>query len=197
MRVLLILPLLLAGSSPLTDPRDAGMQAPPEGFQKTRWGMSMPEVRALYRGATLSHSGKMLSLDQPVAGRDASIGFRFAEGKLASVVVQFAVEHSNQNAYLADFSELKALLAQKYGPPPDDEEYHWSKDLFRNDPQQWGLAVAAGQLSLRTEWSTPTTHLGLVLRGDNYKLLLFLIYEGTQMADTVKAERDREKAADL
>lgn len=145
-----------------------------EGYRESRWGMSPAQLQQAFPTAT-EYSGGLAILTEPVAGKAASTGFRFTEDRLTQAIILFSETHVNTNNYLLDYRELKELLSKKYGRPTRDVT-HWSKDLYRDDPKDWGTAVSAGHLTLAAEWETDKTSIQLLCDGERFKIKLRVFY---------------------
>jgi hypothetical protein len=91
-------------------------------------------------------------------------------GKLA-----FTVQHANDNDFWDDFETLKAMLIKKYGQTVDDQTL-WKDELYKDDPNQRGMAVSCGALVRLVSWDLDETHVSLVLSGDNYQIELAIHY---------------------
>lgn len=164
----LLIALLMTGSA-------LGADAP--DFRNVRWGMTMEEVMAAETEAALT-----VLADQPVlvgdcivAGRKARLFYQFASSHLREAFYAFEDAHTNRNLYIDDFEDLRELLALKYGEPLIDTAI-WKRNLYRNDPDEWGRAVVIGDVTFRAEWETPRTRIILSLGGDNYEARHFLGY---------------------
>lgn len=163
-----LLTLAAAGSA-------LGADAP--DFRNVLWGMTMEEVMAAETEAALT-----VLADQPVlvgdcivAGRKARLFYQFASSHLREAFYAFEDAHTNRNLYIDDFEDLRELLALKYGEPLIDTAI-WKRNLYRNDPDEWGRAVVIGDVTFRAEWETPRTRIILSLGGDNYEARHFLGY---------------------
>lgn len=164
----LLIALLMTGSALATDAPD---------FRNARWGMTMEEVMAAETEVVLSvvTGYSTLAGDCVVAGHPVSVFYEFTDSQLSEAFYAFLDEHINDNLYIDDFEDLKGLLTLKYGPPVVDTAV-WKRNLYRNDPDQWGFAVLCGDLKLRAEWDAPRTRVVLYLTGDNYEAHLWLTY---------------------
>ncbi len=110
----------------------------------------------------------------------AVIAYGFENGKLANGMYMFELDHENADAYIKDFDDLKEKLTGLYGEPPTDALL-WNDDQYKEDVQNYGTAVAEGQLTYIAVWETDITRITLHLRGDNNDISLTLIYD--QMED--------------
>ena len=101
---------------------------------------------------------------------------------------------SNKNDYIADYKNLKEILAEKYGSPLFDREV-WKNELYRDDYQDWGLAISVGHLVYATQWETDKTYISILLQGDNFKINLGIYYESKQLKP-LREEVEQKKAFD-
>jgi hypothetical protein len=56
------------------------------------------------------------------------------------------------------------------------KEIDWKDNLYRDDKNNWGLAISTGDLSYGLIWETPTTDIELILDGNNYEVNLRIRY---------------------
>jgi hypothetical protein len=111
----------------------------PEGFQQSRWGMSMDEVHALYPQAQLE--GSTLQLDAPLAERPAHVTFRFSANRLSEVRAALLQPQGQ-------FDGLANLLGRKYGKPSS----------ITPDAQDDAMRSAANVLEVVALLSLPPEH---------------------------------------
>ena len=128
-----------------------------------------------------------------IAGLDSLIVYILVEDKLVRGKYVVTEEHSNDIAHFTDFARLKTLLESKYGDPTEDQTI-WLDDLYKGDPQRWGMAVASGRLMLSATWELKDTTVTLILHGDNFDIRLELEYVSRQYASF---EDDRRQQQDL
>lgn len=154
-----------------------GADAP--DFRNVRWGMTMEEVMAAETEvALIVVTGEpALAGNCTVAGRKARLYYQFSGSQLSEAFYAFEDTHTNSNLYIDDFTDMKELLTLKYGPPALDTAI-WKHNLYRNRPDDWGLALISGDVKFRAEWETARTRVSLLLTGDNYKAFHFLTYLG-------------------
>jgi hypothetical protein len=169
-----------------TAPKAAG------DFRWAKWGDSMAEVKqseeakaTLGNADTLVYTGEVNSLE-------ASIVYNFIDDKLVRGAYVFEGRHSNENRRIDEYNGLKSLLQEKYGKPQSDR-MNWSRNLYRDDPGHWGLAVSVGDLSMWADWKTQQTKIRLGLRGDNFKTALVLAYSSTRF-EALERETAKKKA---
>lgn len=118
----------------------------------------------------------------------------------ADALVQAATiyypEHSESelNEFITDYEAKVAELTNTYGEPV--EEYtDWEEGAeatYANNPEQWGQAIAAGDLSLGTVWLVSETTgvvLALQTNGDGgifYALIYFPLEDGRYASELRK-----------
>lgn len=146
-------------------------------FRNCQWGMSKDEVKtyeSFTRIVTEDEKGFMVNTE--VNNDDAYISYLFDNDELYTSVVIFNEEHANRNLYIDDYEYYQELLIEKYGEPKTDEEI-WKDDLYKDNLDDWGDAIAYGHLRMVSQWFTDTTEIGLMLSGDNYEIKLQIIYQ--------------------
>ena len=150
-------------------------------FRNTNWGMTQSEVEQAEGKEVIDRADDWLFFySEDVAGMSAVIAYGFENGKLANGMYMFELDHENADAYIKDFDDLKEKLTGLYGEPPTDALL-WNDDQYKEDVQNYGTAVAEGQLTYIAVWETDITRITLHLRGDNNDISLTLIYD--QMED--------------
>lgn len=138
-------------------------------FRKTRWGMSRDQVKHAETAKLLKESGDRFFYDVRVGGLEAFLIYEFIKDKLVAAKYTFYEKHSNRNNYLTDYSSIKKILKNKYGEPIKENTY-WDNDLYKDDYQSFGTAVAVGHLSKFSEWKAPDTQIMLSIYGDNFEI---------------------------
>lgn len=84
-------------------------------------------------------------------------------------------EHLNENSYVDDYYTLQEALTKKYGKVYD-EQMLWMDDSYKDDPNNYGIAVVTGNLLFSTKWEIDNTEIILALQGDNYSPQLIIGY---------------------
>lgn len=163
-------------------------------FRKTRWGDSRKQVQTSESAEFNTALNKGLFYKGTVLGMDVSIAYIFAYDSLVRAKYSFRNEHSNKNAFLTDYQNVKEALTKKYGAPIEDK-VDWINDLFRDEYQRWGTALAAGHLRLYARWRTKTTEIIHLLDGDNYKIRHATEYSSTAL-EHLEEKAEAQKAID-
>lgn len=159
-------------------------------FRSARWGWSRKQVRASETGAPSEARDGYLVWKRRVMGLPCYAMFRFLNDRLVAGKYVFLVEHTNNTDFISDYRNLVDMLTKKYGRPTDDDTF-WSNDLYRDDPQEWGMAVAVGHLHLFSHWDVARTRIVAGLLGDNFEITLGVEYESIDDARAIEAH-DRE-----
>jgi hypothetical protein len=188
---LAFLALLLFSSGSVCVAQDAS--APQFQFRKTNWGMSREAVKRSEAEKPYKEEGSTISYFTTVAGKRTLLVYTFTSCCLAEAQYAHLGEHTNKNEYIDDYESLKRRMAEKYGAP-DSDDVEWKNDLFKDRPQDYGLAVSVGLLEYEAEWQTKTTDIDLHLFGDNYQIDLFTNYRSKIFGPAlVQQLRDKQK----
>lgn len=163
-------------------------------FRRASWGDNRATVVASEESDPADEAEFVVAYTQKIAGLDALVFYTFVDDQLVRGKYAITQEHSNSASYLIDRESLLTLLRKKYGEP-SSEEVFWTNDLYRDDPSEWGDAVAAGHLSMYSSWSDGRTDLVLGLSGDNYDVNLGIEYSSTALS-ALEDERDEREALD-
>ena len=183
-------------------------------FRKVAWGMSKNAVKSAETDSPVHESDESLGYGTNVAGLPCGLHYQFSRNRLAQASYFFTITHSNDNDYIDDFHKLEDLLEKKYGrvEPPStgtpkprrlnpsayqSTSQTWKNSLYKDDPENWGLAVAAGHLVYRASWETERTSITLVLWGDNYEIFLAIAYEGKELSESFRKAQERSGLDDL
>src|SRR5262249_16391646 len=141
-------------------------------IRSVRWGMTVAQVKQAesQNPANEGSDGprKFLIYLDKLRGLEAGVAFIFISDKLVRVKYSISGKHANKTDYVGDYVRLLAALREKYGKPMKDETI-WKNDLYKDDPTDWGTAVALGQLVKYAQWKAPRTNINLMLMGDNYE----------------------------
>jgi hypothetical protein len=104
-------------------------------------------------------------------------------------------EHTNKNDFLADRKKLEDLLSEKYGAVAS--KTYWKNDLYKDKPQDYGMAVSVGHMSMYSTWKTGGEEITLALRGDNFKIVLNIEYSSTKFSAVEDAKRKESESKGL
>jgi hypothetical protein len=187
-------PILLAFLAPVAL---AAQGERPADFRKTSWGMSRPQVKAVEPSKLIKEDDQGLFYSSELSGfGDVLIGYIFVEGKLVRASYVSEVRHTNSNAFIDDFIKIKSMLTDKYGKPESDNVV-WLDDLYKDDPDNWGMAVSAGHLVYDAAWKTKTTKILEKLKGDNFDVTLIVQYTSLELGGLEDAKDKEKKKSEL
>lgn len=160
-------------------------------FRQTTWGMSKEQVKRIERGSpTYYEDAATVMYEGQVAGLNCVIAYMFVDERLYQSTYIIVEKHVNKNLYIDDYNKLNQIMADKYGKPILDG-HHWSDDLYKDAPSDWGHAISIGHLTLRAIWETPRSHITLALFGDNFKINLAVVYDSRELK-ALKKKKDTE-----
>lgn len=153
------------------------------------FGMSVDEVKQLETSEPLLDSDTVVMYnDVSVAGDNVVLVYSFDSGKLATIFVTFSDKHANENKYIDDFESIDTALRQKYGLPSEDAEYVWKDDLYKDNKDDYGFAISAGDLIIKSAWVLDGVSITHGLVGDNYKISHVLFYEPSGYTSPVSTD---------
>jgi hypothetical protein len=164
-------------------------------FRGVKWGASVEEVKLVVKAEPVNTGANLLVYSDSIGGLNVQCVFLFAKNQFVRGKYCFTVEHADKNAFLTDFEAADALLKDKYGAP-EKHEVQWRNDLYKRDPQNWGMAVATGRLSLCSTWKIGEVQVIHVLTGDNYRIEHEIEYSHDAMyliENALQQEADRDK----
>jgi hypothetical protein len=92
-----------------------------------------------------------------LAGLDCRMVYILAKDKLVRAKYVFQREHYEKNDFLADFTVER----------PTEQRVLWRDEVYKMEPQHYGLAVSLGQLLYSTQWKGKRTVVTHALTGEN------------------------------
>ena len=99
-----------------------------------------------------------------------------ADRKLCSGIYVLTEEHASDNKYYEDFKTLEEALTSVYGRAAVARD-DWKDDLYKDDDDKIGFAIAAEHLSLYREWiAHDNSRCVLACYGDNFEISVVLQY---------------------
>jgi hypothetical protein len=150
-------------------------------------------------------NGYQMIYQGKVAGDDTLLLYNFYKGKLYEAVYMFKNEHkSNRNAFIDDYSDIKKIMVKKYGQGsyPYGKEYYWSNDLYQDDYEDWGMALAIGHLRIMTLYTyTANSGNNIEVRhgvnGGNYKVSHGLLYTDLELSEAANSAKETSTLDDF
>lgn len=152
-------------------------------FRETTWGMSMNEVIEKEGNPTTKKVDILMYKNQSIGGKTCTIGYVFSNNKLVRAKYLFEEKHTTKNLYLFDYSDISAILSKKYGAS-NKEKIVWRNDLYKNNTDDYGMAVAVGHLVKYEKWNLDRTTIIHVINGDNYQINHEVEYSSNQIEET-------------
>jgi hypothetical protein len=160
-------------------------------FRKTKWGMSMQQVKES-EPLEIDHSNdKLLRYKSIALDKNVYIIYGFVDDKLFRARYVLAEGHSNNNDYIDDYNAFKNILTTKYGKPIYDKVI-WKTNLYKRDPQHWGLAIALGHLSYFSKWIKDDTEIVCALMGDNNEITCGVEYQSIKLLPLEKSHKEKK-----
>lgn len=157
-----------------------GFELSPDGtgiFRGIPWGQSIDQ--AVRMQGTPDYEGPekdlyyLAYLNQAMGHYyNITLLYFFDQDKLILTAYDLEV---NQDALLEEYERLVALMNLKYGPP-DEELIIWANTEYKNDPDQWNLAIRSGDFRITTSWLSGDTVLGVLLCSQNGEGAVRILY---------------------
>ncbi|NIS59238.1 MAG: hypothetical protein GTO13_00565 [Proteobacteria bacterium] len=155
-------------------------------------GMSKEQVKVIEKSKLIAEEDSFLCYETKIHGLDTLLYFVFNHrNQLYLMKYAFMRKHINQNWYIYDFKKVDTILRKKYGKPDVHKEI-WRRDLYKNDRDNWGMAMAVGDLGYFTQWKGETS-ISHSLSGDNFKINHSLIYSNTKLEKEYEEFKGKKK----
>jgi len=166
-------------------------------YRNSRWGMKKDKVLSTEKDKPVDASPYnyyfIVMYTGKIADIKADYGYFFLDDVLVRGGYKFNETHLNSNEFINDYNRLKKILTRKYGSPIKSDSL-WYNDLYKNNPQHYGMAVSVGHLAFKSEWETDRTSIFLALLGDNLKLSMGVVYYSKLHKELIdKAEEKSEE----
>lgn len=160
-------------------------------FRKTKWGMSISEVKASEPLDVADEKENFLAYRTTVIGKSVFIVYFFTDDQLTRARYVLAESHSNKNDFITDYKDFNEILTKKYGDPNEDETI-WRDELFKDDHSEWGTAISLGHLIYFSTWKTQDTEIRNVLTGENYDISCIVEYASKNLKELEKNAQEKE-----
>jgi hypothetical protein len=135
-------------------------------FRRVPWGCTIEDIKRGELGELLVEHPTMLIYKDWVDGSEVVCTFGIVNHRFMWGGYAFLDIHSNKNFFIGDFYSRDNLLREKYGPPREHEVI-WLNDLYKDDPNNWGLAVSMGHLQMSSEWKIGKVSILHILFSDD------------------------------
>ena len=161
-----------------------------QGFRGMPGGSTEYYVKSHESFTLVSDQSENLIFSGTVANLDVYAAYQFVGNKLARAVYLFNENHSNENQYLDDYYSVESILTAKYGAPDVADEMDWNNDLYKGDTSNYGMAIAVGDLSMFSQWNTPSEKISEEIYGDNYDVVHRIVYLSNEYGATWRNAQD-------
>jgi hypothetical protein len=140
-------------------------------FRNTSWGMDRTQIVAAEvtpPSQTLERGSEIVLRYESVrlAGLDCRVVYILAKDKLVRAKYVFQRKHDEKNDFLADFTMVDAFLMGTM-ERPTEQQVLWRDEVYKMEPQHYGVAVSLGQLLYSTQWKGKRTVVTHALTGEN------------------------------
>ncbi|MBB1452348.1 hypothetical protein H5159_14980 [Pseudoalteromonas sp. SG43-1] len=163
-------------------------------MRNVNWGMSIKEVKAAESVKPELEKENMLGFIDQLDDKQIFVIYYFTEGKLGKGLIRFNNKRVNKNGFIRDFKTIDDLLKKKYGEPMDSRDL-WSNDIFKDDPNSYGTALAAGALMKFSKWELEKTNIYHMVSGENYKVSHAIEFSAKQLGKDI-SKKIEEKNLD-
>lgn len=144
-------------------------------FRNVDWLMSKADVIAAEKRKPDQVQGNKIVYQNVTAGSfKADLVYSFNKTGLYEGSYIIKTVHSDNSQYYEDYLRLKRTLVAKYGESNDREK--WYNSLYKDEPESYGLAAAAGHVFFASSWEKDATKAVLIFTGDNFKPSLAVMY---------------------
>lgn len=196
MKTLLFLLIIVSAASAFGQEAANSKPTPAPDFRKAYWGMGPEAVKATEENKPSREEDGAIFYDTTVAGYDALAAFIFTDQKLVRGAYVFKIVHSNDGDFIEDFRKVESALSDKYGKSKNRGPI-WKDTLYKDDPEQWGMAVGAGHLVYQAFWQTETTEILEDLSGDNFQIDLKVQYTSRALKGLEEKAKKKKDAGGL
>lgn len=164
----------------------------PFDFRNIRWGMSIDDVLKREKSTLREKTNDVLLYNEEIANAKAALLYSFIDGKLYSATyILDGDQFSNKNNYVDSYNKLLVMLKEKYGKPTDEKTY-WSKDLYKNDYSERGMAYSAGHVVSRATWKREKDEIAVGIFGNNYKISVLVSYTDNELDKIAKQKKQKD-----
>lgn len=138
----------------------------PYDFRKTRWGMSIEEVKRSENSKPTDGTkvGRFYFLHyvDTFVGLEVELDYTFEENLLTNAKYIFNDNISEEIEPIEYFNRIKDSINKEYGDPRQYSEA-WSKDQYKDKPELHNKALYEGDVGYAAFWETPNTVISLML----------------------------------
>ncbi|MCC9659265.1 hypothetical protein LPA49_01705 [Pseudoalteromonas sp. MB41] len=160
-------------------------------MRNVEWGMTVDEVKKAETAKFILEKDNMIGYTDKLNGDEILLVYYFTSGKLGKGVIKFDNKRVNNNGYITDFKSINSLLTKKYGQPIESREL-WANDLYKNDPQHYGTALATGSLMKYSKWDLDKTEIYHTVTGENFKVSHVIEFSAKKLGKDIEKQREKE-----
>lgn len=163
-------------------------------IRKANWYMTTEQVKLSetfkWEESTIDSNTKYLVATTDFLGDEALLVYYFNLDRLFEVRYVITEKHTNKTDYWSDYKKYVSALKGKYGQTlmNYDGSPIWKDDLYEDDPSEWGMAIAVGDMAALASWETDTTSISALIQGDNYDITTIISFSSK---DFVKIEAEK------
>lgn len=165
-------------------------------IRNANWGWSRDSVKKSENLKLISGNKDRLLYFGSLANDKYSIAYKFTKNKLTEVTYAYMEKHINLNNYISAYDKIQDILTKKYGEPLKDETI-WKDDLYKNNPNNFGLACSAGHVSFISTWENSDTHIMLLCTGENFDITVGILYSSLEYSNLEKQKSEEQNNKDF
>jgi hypothetical protein len=145
-------------------------------LRKVNWNMTIDQVRSSetldWEVGEIDDNTSYLAAETKFLDNEAILAYYFNLNRLYKVRYIITKSHSNKTDYWFDYKTYLEAISEKYGSPSSEYDGMpiWKDDLYKDDPSDWGMAIAIGDMLACAIWETDRTQISALIQGDNYKI---------------------------
>jgi len=165
-------------------------------FRGVPWGATAEGIKKHLSKEPVLEEKKGLMYEDKINELGVYCCFNLANGKFVRGNYAFKEEHANKNAFIWDFESIDELLKEKYKEPFEHKEL-WLNDLYKDTPQDWGMAISVGHYVIHSRWKIGKVYITHILRGDNYNIVHVIQYSHEDMKLIEQSLRKEEEQSKI
>lgn len=171
-----------------------------QDVRKLIWGMTREKVKETegvhqYESDKTKDGFDYIYYIGKANGLECILAFYFVDNKLFRVRYLFTEKHSTKNLYVDDFVNVESTLEDKYGKATIEKS--WTDDLYKDNFNDWGMALAIGHLTMYTSRNLEKTEIYHEVSGDNYDISHTLSFKSLALNEIVSKKAKEAKKDDF
>jgi hypothetical protein len=160
-------------------------------FRNANWGMTKDQVRAVETASpdddkqkiADESSKEILCYTGTFAGLAVDIDYMFVGDSLSQGYYGFHAREKSGDELLANFDQIKTVVDGGYWVA-DIDTMIWSDETYKDDSDNWGLAISEGDFEKYAQWHTDYSTISLELYKESEAIWLDLIYQDARVANS-------------